>query len=95
MACKPANGQKSAIYGDGDEVAKLWGYGGLAKGMWRLSCRDVAAPQPWECVASSTGIGGRDIKYFCRRYPISDIDIAYSDIGQKFVGLKASSPISD
>jgi hypothetical protein len=27
--------------------------------------------------------------------PISDIDIALSDIGKKFVGLKAFSPISD
>jgi hypothetical protein len=40
-------------------------------------------------------IGGRDIKYFCCRYPISDIDIALSDIGKKFVVLKAFSLISD
>jgi hypothetical protein len=40
-------------------------------------------------------IGGRDIKYFCRRNPISDIDIALSDIAKKNFGLKAFSPISD
>jgi hypothetical protein len=44
---------------------------------------------------AGSGIGGRDIKYFCRQYPISHIDIALSDIGKIFVGLKAFSPISD
>jgi hypothetical protein len=28
-------------------------------------------------------IGGGDIKYFCRRYPISYINIVLSDIGKK------------
>jgi hypothetical protein len=28
------------------------------------------------------------------RYPISDIDICYSDIGEKYVGLKNVIPIS-
>jgi hypothetical protein len=39
----------------------------------------------YEVVSTSFNddIGGRDIKYFCRRYPISDIDIALSDIGKK------------
>jgi hypothetical protein len=40
-------------------------------------------------------IGGRDIKYFCRQYPISHIIIALSEIGKIFVGLKAFSPMSD
>jgi hypothetical protein len=39
--------------------------------------------------------GGRDMKYICRWYPISNIDIAYSEIGQRFVGPKAFGPISD
>jgi hypothetical protein len=33
-------------------------------------------------------IGGRDIKYFCRRYPISDIYIALSDIGKKICRIE-------
>jgi hypothetical protein len=27
-------------------------------------------------------------RFQCRRYPTSDIDICYSDIGDKYVGLK-------
>jgi hypothetical protein len=30
-----------------------------------------------------------------RRYPTSDIDICYSDIGRKYVGLKTVIPISE
>jgi hypothetical protein len=35
-------------------------------------------------------IGGHRHRSQCRRYPTSDIDICYSDIGDKYVGLKTS-----
>jgi hypothetical protein len=37
----------------------------------------------WWNILSVLAIGGRDIKYFWRRYPISGMNIALSDIGQK------------
>ncbi len=40
-------------------------------------------------------IGGHRHRSQCRRYPISDIDICYSDIGDKYVGLKNVIPISE
>jgi hypothetical protein len=40
-------------------------------------------------------IGGHQHWSQCRRYPISDIDICYSDIGDKYVGLKNVIPISE
>jgi hypothetical protein len=40
-------------------------------------------------------IGGHRHQSQCRRYPISDIDICYSDIGDKYVGLKNVIPISE
>jgi hypothetical protein len=39
-------------------------------------------------------MGGHRHRSQCRRYPISDIDICYSDIGDKYVGLKNVIPIS-
>ncbi len=42
-----------------------------------------------------TIIGGHRHLSQCRRYPISDIDICYSDIGDKNVGLKNVIPISE
>jgi hypothetical protein len=41
------------------------------------------------------GIGGHRHRPQCRRYPTSDIDICYSDIGRKYVGLKTVIPISE
>ncbi len=40
-------------------------------------------------------IGGHRHRSQCRQYPISDIDICYSDIGDKYVGLKNVIPISE
>ncbi len=40
-------------------------------------------------------IGGHRHRSQCRRYPTSDIDICYSDIGDKNVGLKNDIPISE
>jgi hypothetical protein len=47
-------------------------------------------------------IGGHRQRSQCRRYPtaismsaISDIDICYSDTGEKYVGLKNTIPISE
>ncbi len=40
-----------------------------------------------------TGIGGHRHRSQCRRYPTSDIVICYSDIGDKYVGLKNITPI--
>ncbi len=42
-----------------------------------------------------SGIGGHRHRSQCRRYPTSDIDICYSDIGDKYVGLKNVIPISE
>jgi hypothetical protein len=52
-------------------------------------------PDPDLTFPKSIPVGGRDIKYFCSRYPLSDIDIdtAKPNIGQKFVRLKAFCPI--
>jgi hypothetical protein len=38
--------------------------------------------------------GGHRHRSQCRRNPTSDIDICYSDIGEKYVGLKNVIPIS-
>jgi hypothetical protein len=38
-------------------------------------------------------IGGHRHRSQCRQYPISDIDICYPDIGDKYVGLKNVIPI--
>jgi hypothetical protein len=38
-------------------------------------------------------IGGHRHRPSCRRYPTSDIDISYSDIGTKYVGLNPFIPI--
>jgi hypothetical protein len=40
-------------------------------------------------------IGGHRHRSQCRRYPTSDINICYSDIGDKYVGLKNVIPISE
>jgi hypothetical protein len=40
-------------------------------------------------------IGGHRHRSQCRRYTTSDIDICYSDIGDKYVGLKNIIPISE
>jgi hypothetical protein len=40
-------------------------------------------------------IGGHRHRSQCRRYPTSYIDIRYSDIGDKYVGLKNVIPISE
>jgi hypothetical protein len=40
-------------------------------------------------------IGGHRHRSQCRRYPTSDIDICYSDIGDKYVRLKNVIPISE
>ncbi len=42
-----------------------------------------------------TTIGGHWHRSQCQRYPTSDIDICYSDIGDKYVGLKNVIPISE
>jgi hypothetical protein len=42
-----------------------------------------------------TRIGGHRHRPQYRRYPTSDIDIYYSDIGRKYVGLKTVIPISE
>ncbi len=44
---------------------------------------------------SVISIGGHRHRSQFRRYPISDIDICYSDIGDKYVGLKNVIPISE
>jgi hypothetical protein len=41
------------------------------------------------------GMGGHRHPSQCWRYPISDIDICYSDIGDKYVGLKNVILISE
>jgi hypothetical protein len=46
-------------------------------------------------LCSAAFIGGHRHRSQCRRYPISDIDICYSDIGDKYVGLKNVIPISE
>jgi hypothetical protein len=46
----------------------------------------------WPTVLLS--IGGHRHRSQCRRYPTSDIDIFYSDIGDKYVGLKNVIPTS-
>ncbi len=40
-------------------------------------------------------IGGHRLRPSCRRYLTSDIDISYSDIGTKYVGLNPHIPISE
>ncbi len=40
-------------------------------------------------------IGGHRHRSQCRRYPTSDINICYSDIRDKYVGLKNVIPISE
>ncbi len=40
-------------------------------------------------------IGGHRHRSQCGRYPTSDIDISYSDIGVKYDGLKKNIPISE
>jgi hypothetical protein len=40
-------------------------------------------------------IGGHRHRPQYRRYPTSDIDICFSDIGRKYVGLKTVIPISE
>jgi hypothetical protein len=63
----------------GDFLTKIWSFRGFFFSMsW----------QPCYTKYSITK-GGRDIKYSCRRYPISDIDIALSDIGKKFEGFQS------
>jgi hypothetical protein len=42
-----------------------------------------------------TGIGGHRHQPSCRQYPTSNIDISYSDIGTKYVGLNPHIPISE
>jgi hypothetical protein len=44
---------------------------------------------------SLTSIGGHRHRSQCRRYATSDIDISYSDIGDKYVRLKNVIPISE
>jgi hypothetical protein len=46
----------------------------------------------WRCLSS---IGGYRHRPLCRRFPTSDIDISYSDIGTKYVGLNPLIPISE
>jgi hypothetical protein len=46
-------------------------------------------------VYSTKGIGGHRRKSLCHRYPTSDIEISYSDIGTKYVGLNPFIPISE
>ncbi len=41
------------------------------------------------------GTGGHRHRPLCRRYPTPDIDISYSDIGTKNVGLNPFIPISE
>jgi hypothetical protein len=40
-------------------------------------------------------IGGHRHRPSCRQYPTSDVDISYSDIGTKYVGLNPHIPISE
>jgi hypothetical protein len=40
-------------------------------------------------------IGGHWHQPLCQRYPTSDIDISYFDIGTKYVGLNPFIPISE
>ncbi len=47
------------------------------------------------CLIWQITIGGHRHRSQCRRYPISDIDICYSDIGDKYVGPKNIVPISE
>ncbi len=42
-----------------------------------------------------TSIGGHQHRPLCWRYLTSDIDISYSDIGTKYVGLNPLIPISE
>jgi hypothetical protein len=76
-----------------------------------LSTMTVITVQPiWVCVAGADAmwsipvpcsrsaditIGGHRHRSQCRQYPTSDIDICYSDIGDKYVGLKNVIPISE
>jgi hypothetical protein len=46
-------------------------------------------------ISLQSTIGGHRHRSQCRRYPTSDIDICYSDIGDKYVGLKNVIPISE
>ncbi len=46
-------------------------------------------------VSRGAWIGGHRHRSRCRRYPTSDIDICYSDVGDKYVGLKNIIPISE
>jgi hypothetical protein len=39
--------------------------------------------------------GGHWHQPLCQKYPTSDIDISYSDIGTKYVGLNPFTPISE
>ncbi len=47
------------------------------------------------CIQYIFPIGGHRHRSQCRRYPTSDIDICYSDIGEIYVGLKNVIPISE
>jgi hypothetical protein len=62
----------------------------------RPAQQQPCSPAPVHCVQSLyISIGGHRHRSQCRRYPISDIDICYSDIGDKYVGLKNIIPISE
>ncbi len=64
-------------------------------------CRAIATETEKWVILSVTGrnwtkdiyIGGHRHRSQCRRYPTFDIDICYSDIGDKYVGLKNVIPI--
>ncbi len=47
------------------------------------------------CCAQLRIIGGHRHRPLCLRYPTSDIDISYSDIGTKYVGLNPLIPMSE
>ncbi len=57
----------------------------------------LAASTPFRIPSSMAviNIGGHRHRSQCRRYPTSDMDIFYSDIGDKYVGLKNVIPISE
>jgi hypothetical protein len=60
-------------------LARDWLDGWCARGNWSLGLT----------------ISGHRHRPWCRRYPTSDIDISYSDIGTKNVGLNPFIPVSE
>ncbi len=46
-------------------------------------------------IGTSICIGGHRHQPSCRQYLTSDIDISYSDIGTKYVGINPLIPISE